>query len=143
MHTLTLTDAEVSEIRRALRIASEEYGAEFPIAKKGLADRIVEPAEAHDECEFGCASDAEHLERAYDALRKEYDEYRLWVRTAFTHNIEEADAKKIASRYVWHMTLSGGGLRNSALAMQQALSEFIKLRVEAAHAAVTEQGENR
>lgn len=84
--------------------------------------------------------EAEHLRLAYDAMRKEYDEYRQWVRIAFTHNIAEADAKKIASRYVWHMTPSGGGLRNSAKAMQAALSEFVKMRVEAAHAAQGSKG---
>ncbi|MGO4488173.1 hypothetical protein [Microbacterium sp. 2RAF4] len=108
---------------------------------------IQDASDMHD-CEFECASDEEHLKLAYDTLRSEYEGYRQWVRIAFTHNIAEADAKKIASRYVWHMTPSGGGLRNSAKAMQAALSEFIKLRVEAAHAAqaagvVGQEGEKR
>lgn len=34
------------------------------------------PAESHDDCEFGCASDAEHLRRAYDALSAEYTAFR-------------------------------------------------------------------
>jgi hypothetical protein len=98
------------------------------------------PESSEHDCEFECASDDEHLQRAYDALRSEYEGYRQWVRIAFTHNIDETDAKKIASRYVWHMTPSGGGLRNSAKAMQAALSEYIKLRVEAAHAAQGSEG---
>lgn len=100
---------------------------------------VPEPSEEHD-CEFECGSDEEHLRRAYEALRNEYEGHRQWLRIAFSHNIAEADAKKIASRYVWHMTPSGGGLRNSGKAMQAALSEYIKLRVQAAHAAQGSEG---
>ena len=110
------------------------------ILAAGFRRTVVPEPSAEHECEFGCASDAEHMQRAYDALKSEYEGYRQWVRIAFSHDIAEADAKKIASRYVWHMTPSGAGLRNSAKAMQAALSEYIKLRVEAAHAAQGSEG---
>lgn len=43
------------------------------------------PAESHDDCEFGCASDAEHLRRAYDALSAEYTAFRREVSERVEH----------------------------------------------------------
>lgn len=143
----TTTDDEREALER-LPLTSFDY-ADIDPSVRELADAILaagprrsgvsEPSEEHD-CEFECGSAEEHLRWAYEALRNEYEGYRQWVRIAFSHNIAEADAKKIASRYVWHMTPSGGGLRNSARAMQAALSEYIKLRVNAAHAAQGSEG---